>query len=54
MGDTFKDCLDDSLYKIAKCYSQLGNSYDADIILKNLIKSYPNSEYVRKAKELLN
>ena len=45
---------DDSLYKIAKCYSQLGNSYDADMILKDLIKSYPNSEYVRKAKELLN
>ena len=45
---------DDSLYKIAKCYNQLGNDYDANLILNDLIKSFPNSEYIRKAKELLN
>ena len=45
---------DDSLYKIAKCYIILEDELNANNALNNLIENYPNSEYVKKAKELLN
>ena len=45
---------DDSLYKIAKCYILLKDELNANKTLDDLIQNYPNSEYVKKAKELLN
>ncbi len=45
---------DDSLYKMAKCYIILEDELNANNTLNNLIENYPNSEYVKKAKELLN
>ena len=44
---------DDSLYKIAKSYILLNDELNANISLNDLIENYPNSEYVKKAKELL-
>ena len=44
---------DDSLYKIAKCYILLQDELNANKTLDNLIENYPNSEYVKKAKDLL-
>tara|TARA_Y100001970_G_scaffold245322_1_gene312256 strand:+ start:15076 stop:15756 length:681 start_codon:yes stop_codon:yes gene_type:complete len=44
---------DDSLYKIAKSYILLNDEFNANISLNDLIQNYPNSEYVKKAKELL-
>ena len=44
---------DDSLYKIAKSYILLNDELNANISLNDLIENYPNSEYVKQAKELL-
>jgi len=44
---------DDSLYRIAKCYILLKDELNANSALNDLIKNYPNSEYVKKAKDLL-
>ena len=44
---------DDSLYKMARCYLILKDELNANNTLNNLIENYPNSEYVKKAKELL-
>ena len=44
---------DDSLYKMAKCYIILKDELNANNTLNDLIANYPNSEYVKKAKELL-
>ena len=45
---------DDSLYKLAKCYMLLGDEIKANESLINLVERYPNSEYVKKAKQILN
>ena len=45
---------DDALYKLSKCYIHLNNEDQADYELNKLVNSYPNSEYVRKAKLILN
>ena len=44
---------DDSLYKTAKCYILLQDELNANNTLYDLIENYPNSEYVKKAKDLL-
>ena len=45
---------DDSLYKLSKCYINLNNDKQANFELNKLINNYPNSEYVKKAKLILN
>ena len=45
---------DDALYKLSKCYINLNNDKQANFELNKLINSYPNSEYVKKAKLILN
>ena len=45
---------DDSLYKLSKCYYNLGNDIKSDAILEQLIVDFPNSEYVKKAKNMMN
>ena len=45
---------DDALYKLSKCYMNLNNEKQANYELKKLVTNYPNSEYVRKAKLILN
>ena len=44
---------DDALYKIAKCYISLKDEFNTNKTLNDLIENYPNSEYVKKAKDLL-
>ena len=44
---------DDALYKIAKCYISLKDEFNTNKTLNNLIENFPNSEYVKKAKDLL-
>ena len=44
---------DDSLYKLSKCYMNLGNESKSDEMLLQLVEDFPNSEYVKKARELL-
>ena len=41
---------DDALYKLATCYVYLGNDMRANYELDRLLRNYPNSEYVSKAK----
>jgi len=45
---------DDSLYKLSKCYYNLGNNNKSDAMLEQLIVDFPNSEYVKKAKNMVN
>ena len=45
---------DDTLYKLSKCYINLNNDKQANFELNKLINNYPNSEYVKKAKLILN
>ena len=45
---------DDALYKLSKCYLSLNNEKQADYELNKLVNNYPNSEYVKKAKLILN
>lgn len=45
--------LDDAQYKLGLCYIRKGDTVKAKEELNRLINSYPNSEYVRKAENLL-
>ncbi|MBI65238.1 MAG: hypothetical protein CMG64_02970 [Candidatus Marinimicrobia bacterium] len=45
---------DDALYKLATCYVYLGNDIRANYELDRLLRNYPNSEYVSKAKLMLS
>ena len=44
---------DDSLYKLAKCYMLLEDEVKANESLISLVEKYPNSEYVKKAQQIL-
>ena len=45
---------DDAIYKLSKCYFHLDDSEKADYELNKLVNNYPDSEYVKKAKLILN
>ena len=45
---------DDALYKLGSCYIKLNNENMADSVLIELIQNYNQSEYVKKAKYLLD
>ena len=44
---------DDSYYKLGLCYVNIGQYENAKTELSNLIKFFPNSEYYKRAEELL-
>ena len=45
---------DDAIYKLSKCYFHLDDNEKADYELNKLVNNYPDSEYVKKAKLILN
>ena len=45
--------IDDALYKLSKSYSHLGDEVNSNKVLVELVENHHNSEYVKKAKELL-
>tara|TARA_B100000945_G_scaffold274810_1_gene238417 strand:- start:2240 stop:3136 length:897 start_codon:yes stop_codon:yes gene_type:complete len=45
---------DDSYYKLGLCYVNIGQYDNAKVELSNLIKFFPDSEYYKRAEELLN
>lgn len=45
---------DDAIYKLSKCYFHLDDNEKADHELNKLVNNYPDSEYVKKAKLILN
>ena len=45
--------IDDALYKLSKSYSHLGDEINSRKVLLELIDKHHNSEYVKKAKELI-
>ena len=45
--------IDDALYKLSKSYSHLGDEINSNKVLVELVENHRDSEYVKKAKELL-
>ena len=45
---------DDAIYKLSKCYVNIDDNEKADYELNKLVNNYPESEYVKKAKLILN
>ena len=45
--------IDDALYKLSKSYSHLGDEVNSSKVLVELVENHHDSEYVKKAKELL-